>query len=189
LWKSAGRAAPLSSAKDFAALYERSHLPVFRYIYGLTGGPREEAEDLTADTFDRAWKARHSFDGAPGEDVNDGATLGWLLKIARRLVIDNYRRQQARGGEDFPDLGDLPAPDAHPEQAALDSEQRQILWRLLQALADESREIIVLRYLLGWRVNQIASYLGKPENTVSVIIRRALARLQQAWPQAEEENR
>jgi RNA polymerase sigma-70 factor (ECF subfamily) len=96
------------------------------------------------------------------------------------LVIDNYRRQQVRGVGEFPDLGDLPDPEAHPEQAVLASEQRQILWQLLKALPDESREILVLRYLLGWRVNQIAIYLGKPENTVSVTIRRALARLQQA---------
>jgi DNA-directed RNA polymerase specialized sigma24 family protein len=43
--------------------------------YGLTGGPLEEVEDLTADTFARAWKARHTFGGDPGEVINDGATL------------------------------------------------------------------------------------------------------------------
>lgn len=188
LWKPAGRTAPLDAARDFAALYERSHLPVFRYVYGLTGGPREQAEDLTAETFARAWKARHTFDGNPGDASNDGAAIGWLLKIARRLVIDDYRRQRVRGMEEFPDLGELPDPDAHPEEVALASEQRQTLWRLLQALPDESREILVLRYILGWRVNQIADYLGKPENTISVAIRRAVARLQQAWPQSEEEN-
>jgi RNA polymerase sigma-70 factor, ECF subfamily len=182
------RSAPLSAAQDFAAAYERSHLPVFRYIYGLTGGPREQVEDLTADTFTRAWKARHTFNGDPGDTLNDGAVIGWLLKIARRLVIDDYRRQRVRGLEEFPDLGELPDPDARPEQAALAREQYQTLWRLLQALPDEPREILILRYLLNWRVNQIADYLGKPENTVSVTIRRTLARLQQAWPQSEEEN-
>ncbi len=187
LWRSTRRAAPLSAANDFAAFYEHSHLPVFRYIYGLTGGPREEVEDLTAETFARAWKARHTFDDR-SSDVEGSAALGWVLKIARRLVIDNYRRQQVRKVEEHPDLGDLPALDGHPEQAALAKEQRQTLWRLLLDLPEEPREILILRYLLGWRVSQIADYLGKPENTISVTVRRTLARMQQAWPQAEEEN-
>ncbi len=187
LWKSTRRAAPLSAASDFAAFYERLHLPVFRYIYGLTGGPREEVEDLTADVFARAWKARHTFDDR-ASDEESGAALGWLLKIARRLVIDAYRRQRVRTVDEQTDLGELPALEIHPEQAALVEEQRQTLWRLLQDLPEEPREILVLRYLLGWRVSQIALYLGKPENTLSVSIRRALKRLQQAWPQAEVEN-
>ena len=188
LWKPTGRSAPLSAAQDFAAMYERSHLQVFRYVYGLTGGPREQVEDLTAETFARAWKARHKFNGDPSDTCSDSAAIGWLLKIARRLVIDDYRRQRVRGLEEFPDLGELPDPGARPEQAALAREQYQTVWRLLQALPDEAREILTLRYLLGWRVNQIAGHLGKPENTVSVTIRRALARLQQAWPESEEEN-
>lgn len=56
-------AAPLAAPSAFRKLYERNRLPVFRYVYGLTGGPQEEAEDLTAETFLRAWKARHDFQG------------------------------------------------------------------------------------------------------------------------------
>jgi RNA polymerase sigma-70 factor (ECF subfamily) len=44
---------------------------VFRYIYGLSGGPLQEAEDLTAETYARAWKTRQSFSG------NEEAALGW----------------------------------------------------------------------------------------------------------------
>ena len=183
LWQSTGKAAPLSAARDFAVLYEQVHLPVFRYIYGLTGGPQEEVEDLTAETFARAWKARHAFNGSQDEALSSGAALGWLMQIARRLVIDRYRRRMVRGPSEISLPEDLLAPEVPPEQAALAREQRQTLWRLLQTLPNEPREMLVLRYLLGWRVNQIADYLGKPENTVSVTIRRALARLQAAWPE------
>ncbi len=170
---------PLGAPAAFAAVYERAHISVFRYIYGLRGGPQEEVEDLAAETFARAWKARHTFDG------DEAAALGWLLKIARRLVIDAYRRQKAANpADELP--ADLPSLDAPLEEGLVADEQRQILWTLLQALPDKPREMLVLRYLLGWRVNQIAEYLSVPENTVSVAIRRALARLQNQWPAPEE---
>ena len=43
--------------------------------------------------------------------------------------------------------------------------------------------MVVLRYLLGWRVKEIAHYLDIPENTVSVTVRRSLARLRAGWPE------
>ena len=120
--------APLESAEAFSALYERNYRSVYRYLYGLRGGPAEDVEDLTADTFARAWKSRRSFAGDP-----HSAGTGWL-----------------------------------------------------QRLPGEQREMLVLRYLLDWRITQISEYLEIPENTVSVTIRRTLARLQRDWPQVKE---
>src|SRR5687768_16216932 len=53
----------IASPASFRTLYELNRLPVFRYVYALTGGSQDDAEDLTAETFLRAWKARHRFDG------------------------------------------------------------------------------------------------------------------------------
>ena len=100
--------APLSKASDFANFYERTYLPVFRYLYGLTGGPQEDVEDLTAETFVRAWHARRSFRG------DWQASLGWVMKIARNLVIDDSRRRRVRPVEEnnistqFADIKDEP---------------------------------------------------------------------------------
>ena len=166
----------MSTPASFSIFYEQTHLPVFRYLYGLTGGPQEDVEDLTAEAFIRAWRARRTFQG------DADAALGWLMKIARRLVIDDYRRRKARPVTegDIPD--ELPLADPLPEEAALAGEDQQSLWTLLRRLPNEPREMLVLRYLLGWRVNQIAAYLEVPENTVSVTIHRTLERLRQRWP-------
>jgi DNA-directed RNA polymerase specialized sigma24 family protein len=43
--------------------------------------------------------------------------------------------------------------------------------------------MVVLRYVLDWRVKRVAQHMGLAENTVSVTLRRALARLRQAWPE------
>jgi RNA polymerase sigma-70 factor (ECF subfamily) len=171
---------PISTLAGFCGLYERSHLHVFRYLFGLTGGPQADVEDLTAETFLRAWKGRHSFRG------EEPTATGWLLKIARRLVIDDYRRRKARPVAEDGDSAEPLALDSNPEETVLDRERQAILFRLLRSLADGPREMLVLRYLLGWHVHQIAAHFEIPENTVSVAIRRSLERLRQEWPQPQE---
>ena len=168
------------SREAFSGLYERLHLPVFRFVYGLTGGSQEEADDLAAETFLRAWRSRRHFQGG------EAAALGWLLKIARRLVIDAHRRRGARP-QAAGDSAALPARGPSPEATTQAGEEQAALTSLLRSLPDRPREMLVLRYLLGWRVKQIAAHLEIPENTVSVDIRRALERLRQNWPQPKED--
>jgi RNA polymerase sigma-70 factor, ECF subfamily len=170
------QSAPLGAPAGFSAFYESTHVPVFRYLYGLTGGPQEDVEDLTAEAYARAWRARRTFQG------DADASLGWLMKIARRLVIDDYRRRKARPQMDGEVPVELLAPGPSPEEALLVEDEQKALWQLLRSLPDESREILTLRYLLGWRVNQIAAYLEIPENNLSATIHRSLERLREHWP-------
>ncbi|MEW6404096.1 MAG: sigma-70 family RNA polymerase sigma factor [Chloroflexota bacterium] len=169
------RNSPIASPENFRDLYERNRLSIFRYVYGLIGGPQDEVEDLTAETFLRAWKARYRFEG----DLD--SVTGWLIRIAKRLVIDNYRHtlQATRS------LPMAPPAFPTPEQSAVDDEQRQLLFSLLEGLPDDQREIIVLRYMLGWRVNDIAHHLDLTENNISVTIHRTLARLREKWMDAD----
>ena len=166
------RRSSISSRSAFSRLYESTRLPVFRYIYGLTGGPLPVVEDLVAETFLKAWKARHGFEGEPQ------AAIGWLIRIARRLVIDDYRREKVRRLHEPAE--ELPAS---PEQNAVEADQRRILQSLLMELTQDSRELLTLRYMLGWKVNEIARHLGWTEDNVSVTIHRLLAKLRQEWPE------
>lgn len=166
---------PIASAENFKTLYEQNRLPIFRYIYGLTGGPQDDVEDLTAETFLRAWKARYRFEG------DDASATGWLIRIAKRLVIDEYRRANTASRS----LPLDPPAEPVPEQSALDEEQRRHLFSLLKDLPDEQREIITLRYLLGWRVSDISRHIGATENNVSVTIHRTLVRLREKWIQID----
>lgn len=169
---------PIASPTAFDQLYQHNRLAVFRYIYGLTGGPPEDVEDLTAETFLRAWKARHRFDGD-----GSGAT-GWLIRIAKRLVIDAYRRNSTR--PTLPLNTDLPF-GALPEDISEANDQAQRLFDLLAGLPERPREIVVLRYLLAWPVADIARHLETSENNVSVTLHRALASLRQHWQTSESQ--
>ena len=174
------KGSPLSSTAEFSAFYERTHLSLFRYLYGLTGGPQEEVEDLTAEAFTRAWRSRHSFDGG------EPAALGWLMKIGRRLVIDSYRRRKARPLMDDPLDEEVPEQAQPLEETVQLAVDQETLLALLQRLPDAPREIVVLRYLLGWPVQQIAAYLDTSENNISAAIHRAILRLRRQWPGEEK---
>jgi RNA polymerase sigma-70 factor (ECF subfamily) len=173
---SASQDTSYKSSSAFGILYKHSHLLVFRYIYGLLGGPRQEVEDLTAETYTRAWKARHRFQGT------EKAAISWLLKIGRNLVIDHQRRRKNHPEPENIDVILIPVPGTTPESETIRKEQVQILWNMLQKLSPSHREMLILRYMLGWRVNEIAEYLDLQENTVSVNIRRILERIRKNWP-------
>ena len=179
-WQENERSIPNKDA--FTRLYEETHLIIFRYVYGLSGGPLQEAEDLTAETYARAWKTRQGFRG------DGGAALGWLLHIARNLAIDLARRRKVRDLDESIPIELLADPRLTPETDVITREQITILWRMLGTLPDDTREILVLRYLLGWQVKQVAGHLGLNENTVSVTIRRALKSLQRDWPHPQEKD-
>lgn len=170
--------APLVEPEAFGSLYSQTHLSVFRYIYGLTGGPAAEVEDLTAETYLRAWKSRESYRGSPD------SAIGWVMKIARNLVIDSYRRGKSSAmleDDPFEEENLPPAADQRPETQVVAAEQQQWVFDRLQQLPAGQREILVLRYLLNWKVQQISRYLEIPENTISVTIRRSLEKIRASW--------
>lgn len=174
--------ASIPNADAFTRLYEDTHLFVFRYVYGLSGGPLQEAEDLTAETYARAWNTRQNFNG------NEKDALGWLLRIARNLAIDLSRRRKVRDIDESIPIELLADSKLAPEIDVITREQITILWGLIGALPEDVREMIVLRHMLGWQIKQVAAHFGLSENHVSVTIRRALKRLQRDWPQSPEKD-
>ncbi len=173
---------PLQDPQAFSNLYDRTHVIIFRFIYGLHGGPIEEVEDLTCDTYFRAWRGRIHFTG----DEHDA--LCWLFTIARRLVIDAHRHRRAQLAQPELNLDDanvetmLPSIQQSPEEEAAARDQLKHLWKILHELPDDKRELLVLRYMLGWKVKEIAEFIRKEENTVSVSIKRSLEQVRNAWP-------
>ena len=174
-----GHARPLADAEAFSQFYERSHRQVYRYVMALVGGRAAEADDLAAEAFLRAWRSRQRFSG------DDDAALGWIITIARNLVIDSARSAAAHPREI--DLDEqLPSADLPVDDAWLAQEESQLVLEALQQLPAAQRELVVLRYVLGWRVNAIAAQRAMAENTVSVAIRRALQRMGR-WIEAQRQ--
>lgn len=166
----------LSNREVFSQFFQETNVQVYRYLYGLTGGPTDAVEDLTADSYARAWSACASFRG------DSTAALHWMMKIAKHQVIDAFRRRKSSGEHEPLQNYDPPAHTTSLEEQVLSSERSVILWKLLQTLPDEPREMLVLRYMLDWAIGEIARYMHKNETAVSMAVHRALKQLQQRWP-------
>ena len=171
-----GNSFSINDTESFGQLFNDTHLIVFRFLYGMAGGSLQEIEDLTAETFFRAWKSRHRFQGS------ERAAVGWLLKIGRNLVIDAYRRKKIRGEEEVLYETIVDCDQTSPEEVIVLQQQIQIIWHQMHLLSPNQREMIVLRYILDWPVKQIAEHMNMVENTVSVSIQRVIYRLRDHLP-------
>ena len=118
---------------DIDALYQRYARDVFRFATYLCGN-RSDAEDITAETFVRAWTAPEPI---------EAATVGYLFTIARNLFLKGIRRtsQHTSLPEDLAD----PAP-GHPSRLEQQAELDAVLARL-QTLPEVDRAALLMR---GW---------------------------------------
>ena len=141
----------------------------FRYRLGDTA----DAEDLTARTFEKAWRARHRYQ----RDVAGFAT--WLLTIARNVAIDHLRARQRY--EPLDAAAAVPSSDATPEQQAQQHSDAQRLAALLATLPQRERELIAMKYGAEMTNRAIARATGLSESNVGTILHRAVESLRVRW--------
>src|SRR5687767_9073777 len=141
----------------------------FRYRLGDTA----DAEDLTARTFEKAWRARHRY----RRDVAGFST--WLLTIARNVAIDHLRARQRY--EPLEVAAAMPSPDRTPEQQAVQQSEAQRLAALLATLEPRQRELIAMKYGADMTNRAIAHATGLSESNVGTILHRAVDTLRGRW--------
>jgi len=144
-------------------------LNFFRYRLGDTA----DVEDLTARTFEKAWRARHRY----RRDLAGFAT--WLLTIARNVAIDHVRARQRY--EQLDVAAAVPSFDDTPEQQAVQHGEAQRLAALLTALPPRQRELIAMKYGAGMTNRAIARATGLSESNVGTILHRAVESLRVRW--------
>lgn len=159
--------------RAFAALVRAYQERVFRFILRLVGA-RDDAMDLTQDTFMKAHQA------LPGWRP-EAQFRTWLFSIAHHAALDLLRRRQRVRFVSFADLGagetegHLPDPASQPDQLLADRQRIGVLERALHALPAEQREILLLRELEDMSYAEIAATLGIAEGTVKSRLARARA--------------
>jgi RNA polymerase sigma factor (sigma-70 family) len=155
---------------DFERLYDAEAAGLFSFLAYRTGD-RALAEDLLADTFERALRARRRFDRRLGSEKT------WIYAIALNLLRDHARRAAAetRALERTGARG-----EADEDPALSGVEHRDVVRRALAALAPEEREAIALRFGAELTVPEIAAVLREPLTTVEGRVYRALRKLRAA---------
>ncbi|HUP55597.1 MAG TPA: sigma-70 family RNA polymerase sigma factor [Methylomirabilota bacterium] len=153
---------------SFEQVYATHFRDVERYVLLMLGEP-DDADDIVADTFQRAFLAWRNGRGPAGR------ALPWLLLIARRLVTDRWRRRRLIAW--IPLGGDHSPEPADTEDAATRSEFWLWLAALARVLPDRQREVIYLRYQRDLTDDEIGEILGLSASGVRSLVSRALSAL------------
>jgi len=164
-------AAKNGNAAAFAALYDQFADRVYRHILYRTGS-RPDSEDLTQQTFLKAWMAIGRY------TITEVPFVAWLLTIAHNSVVSYFRAKR----EHLPLDLDMPlvAGGAEPYEMAERSFHRAAVRRAIGTLPPDQQQVVVMRYLDDLDYSDIARALHKTDNNVRVIAHRALKRLQRS---------
>ena len=155
-------------ANAFAELYDRLVVRVYRHIYYLVNDVRE-AEDLTGQTYLKAWEAidRYKERGAP--------FVAWLLRIAHNLTVSYLRSR--RNHKVLEDTVVDQKLHRNPEQALERSAEEDNVRAAIMRLREEQRQVIILRFVEEMDYREVAAVIGKSVPAVRVIQHRALGNL------------
>ncbi len=169
--------------ESFGALYDHYFPQIYRYVAARVGS-RELAEDITSEVFFKALRAigRYRHAGHPFSS--------WLYQIAVNAITDHYRsrRRSEESLDEGPELVDAATPvdeDVAQRMGARD------IWALIEALPEQQRVAMTLKYGEDLKLAEIGEIMGKSEGAVKLLIFRGTATLRQQLsarhPGAEED--
>jgi RNA polymerase sigma-70 factor (ECF subfamily) len=151
----------------FEDLYRRYYGRLYRFCLKRVGDPHD-AEELTQESFVRAFRALDTFGG-------ERRFYPWLSVIAARLCVDNHRRRARTEPSADIDTGVTEGG----QERVVDEVDRELLAQALARLGPRHREVLRLREEQGWSYQHIASHYDVSLGTVEALLwraRRALRR-------------
>jgi RNA polymerase sigma-70 factor (ECF subfamily) len=158
----------VAEVPSFASVVERLLDDVHGYLVYLTKD-REIAEDLTAETFEKALRMWRRF------DPRRGSARTWLCQLARTAALDHFRAEDRRRRREG-----VYASGEHvePEEGLFGGLSPE-LERALAALSAGEREVIALRVLLDLDGETAARVLGISVSNCTTRLSRALKKLEE----------
>jgi RNA polymerase sigma-70 factor (ECF subfamily) len=156
----------------FSAVAESELDAVHRYLLFLTGN-RTVAEDLTGETFEKAFRSWRRF------DPRRGTPRAWLCRIARSIALDHFRAEERRRRR-----------EERYARAQPDTEEPTLgpgaLEAALAGLSPADREVVALRVLLELDGPTAARVLGISTTACATRLSRALKRLEEMMSDARD---
>jgi RNA polymerase sigma-70 factor (ECF subfamily) len=148
---------------SFEKIVEQCKDRLFTYLIQLVGNS-QDAEDVAQETFIKAYRHLHSFDGR-------ARFTTWLYAIAKNTAFTHLRRRKPN--QPIDELEEiLPAPEER-----IDSDQIDSVWTVARTLKPNLFEVLWLFYGEGFSLKEIAKISGGNAVTVRVNLHRARAAL------------
>lgn len=155
-------------------LYDRHQMGVFRFLMARVND-QQLAEDLTGDVFIRM------LDHLSDYENRSVPFTSWLYRVSRNLLIDHYRKEGkykiAPLGQSEEISQDQPTLLSHVEEKLTIEQVRLVLSRL----DEDQSEVIVLRFLVGLSLKEVAQSLDKSVAAVKALQHRGLIHLRTAF--------
>lgn len=168
--------------QDASVIFKGDYKRIFRYILSMVHDTAE-AEDLTQETFLRAYRRRESL-------RDEGAQATWLYRIATHVCFDRlrqYARRTPKESETDIDEVDVPEPDAPSLQQTIErNEMSGCVQSYLNRLPDNYRAVIMLHDMHDLTASEIARLLGESLDNVKIRLHRARVKLRAALQAACE---
>jgi RNA polymerase sigma-70 factor, ECF subfamily len=156
---------------EWDALYS-DQLPRIYNYFRFRVGNDADAEDLTARTFESAWRARERY----RKDLAGFST--WLFTIAHNIAVDFLRSRRAQIALDA--VEEIAAQGTPEEDAARDSDLERLTF-LAAHLSEREQELIALKYGAALDNRQISRLMRLSESNVGTILHRAVQTLRSQW--------
>ncbi len=162
---------------SFEFFYREHFDAVFTYLMRHTNRDRDTALDLTSQVFEEALRSHRAGN-------TQHLTIGWLITVARRRLIDGWRRERRRA----PKLRLFVDVDLPPDPATVVEERRAVEYALEQ-LNPRYRYVLHARYVEDRAVVEIAQDLGETSDAITSALTRARRAFASSYPSAglEEE--
>ncbi|WP_144213945.1 sigma-70 family RNA polymerase sigma factor [Shewanella donghaensis] len=162
----------LTKQRRYDSLVKALHTDIFRYAYWLIGD-KHVAEDVTQETFLRAWRALDSL-------KDDKAAKAWLITILRRENARRFERKQF-------DYSDVEQELLEDEKSSTTEDKTEQYWlrKQIGLLEVEYREPLLLQLIGGFSGEEIADLLELNRNTVMTRLFRARNQLKDALESPE----
>ena len=168
----------------FDSLLERHKDRVFTYIYHAVKN-EELADDIFQDTFVKAIITIKQ-----GRYTDNGHFPAWITRIAHNLIIDYFRQTKAENLQSTDDEGTnilnrKELSDCTIEDSIITTQIHDDVRRLVKALPESQREVLVMRYYKNMSFKEIADTTGVSINTALGRMRYAILNMRRM---AEEHN-
>lgn len=158
--------------ENFSILYDKYFQKIYNFIY-LKVYSREEAEDLTSETFFKALDKIHTF-----KSDSSASFQAWIYRIAHNKVVDHYRTKKE--STSIEEVIDFKASWENIPDELFNKMKLEEVVKFMDWLKKEHKDVVVMRIWDNLSYKEIAEVTGLSESNCKKIVSRNLAKINES---------